>query len=318
MPRTATIAATALATIAAGAAAPAGAPAANGPLAYVTDGKVLLQPAAGGPPVLRAGTLSASSVSASHDGSLLAVVRDPIDRRDSSRVALMPAGGGKGRALVFRGLTISALAVSPDRRLLAFTAFRFGDDTPGHVFAYVARIDGTGLRPLRTATRFAYDIEFTPDGRSLVYIGDSMRGENAGCATIRRIRLDQTRDRLLYRGAGGARPCPFQLSLSPGGTSLAMTAATSLDEPAGPGPPSGVWRLGLRPGSRPVLLSPTALHPAWSPDGRQIAFGAFGRDDDAQYPGRGPHGLHRIDTAGRVPVKIAEQQVDSLAWLAAP
>ncbi len=124
------------------------------------------------------------------------------------------------------------------------TAFRDSDHDAGHVFAYLARIDLRRLRSLRTTTRFAYDMKFAPDGKSLVYVGDSRRGDNAGCSAIRRIRMDGSHDTLLYRGrGGGGRPCPLDISLSPGGTKLAMTAATGLEEPAGPGPPTGIYRL---------------------------------------------------------------------------
>lgn len=292
----------------------------NGPLAYVSGGKVFLQSPAGGAPTPLPGNLTAEAVSASWNGSQLAVILS-----DTSRVALAPVAGGAPRVLRFKGLAIKSVDISPNGKTLALTGSHAGPNSSmGDDFAYLSRSDGKKLHRLGTRTRFAYDLRFLPDGRSLVYIGDSAGGSRTGCPAIRRIRLSGRHDTLLRRGA--VPICPRQISLSPLGTSLAMTTDTGVDVPAGANEPPSVYALSLSPKATPKLLSHPADSAAFSPDGTQIAFDGFGVDPGTPsapgtvpgYPGVGPHGLLRVAAAGGPLTKIAEQRVSSLTWLPAP
>jgi Tol biopolymer transport system component len=290
--------------------------ASNGPLALVRGTTLSLQPAAGGAPAVRlTGLTPGSPLAASRDGAQLAFLTGPVG--DSSRLSIAKPAGGAVRSVTLKGLSVNSLAFSPDRRTLVLTAFRAGDSGVGHVRAYLYRIATRRVTPLRTAFRYAFDAAFTPDGRSVVYVGDRLQEEESSdCASaLRRVRIDGTRDTLLYQGAGGSRPCPQAISPSPGGTSVAMTAITAGDEPAGPGPASGVWRLALTKGAKPKLLAATAASPAWSPAGDRIAYGAFGRSD-GQYPFSGVTGLFTQPKGGGTPAQLSGEGVSSLAWLA--
>lgn len=299
---------------------PAGAAqaAADGPIAVVRGTTLSLQPTAGGPATERlTGLAQGSPLAASRDGRRLAFLTAATD--DSSHLSIAGTSAGAAKTVVLKNVSVNSLAFSPDGRTLAITAFRRSDNSAGHVFPYLYRIATGRLTSLRTKVRYAFDLEFAPDGRSLVYVADRLREEESSdCASaLRRVRPDGTRDTLIYQGAGGSRPCPTEISLSPGGGAVAMTAITAGDEPAGPGPASGVWRLDLAKGARPRRLSVTAGSPAWSPSGGRIAYRAFGRTDGL-YPYEGVTGLFTIAKSGGAPLQLSDRgDAGAVAWPAA-
>jgi dipeptidyl aminopeptidase/acylaminoacyl peptidase len=302
----------ALLVLASCAPASASAAPANGPVAFATSDSIFLQPL-DGPEITRADRVGANVIAASRDGSLLAFDSGGIGR---TKLSVAKTAGGPVRMVDLEGISIHSLDISPDNTMLAITAFRDSDSIAGHIYPYLVRIDGRKLRALKTKARFAYDMRFTRDGKSVLYTAPSQkRDDSSDCtASVRRIRIDATRDTSVYRGTGGDRPCPLDISLSPGGTSLAMTALTSGEEPAGPGPPPGVWRLSLtpRPG-KPRLLADQARSPAWSPAGDQIAYTATG--GDPRFPGAGPTGIYRIGKGGGTPVRLSTRSAGSMVWL---
>lgn len=270
--------------------------AANGPLAIV-DADGVYRIGLDGTERRLAATRNAGFVARSRDGSILVYGAD--DR------IFMRRGDRTVRSFRTPGLSVNSLAISPDGKRIAFTAFRDRDSIAGHIYPYTARIDGTRIRSLRTHRRFVTQIAFLRDGR-LLYVGTGGQEESSDCnAEIRRIRADGTQDVRIYHGPGGeSRPCPQTFSLSPGGSALAMAAITSGDEPAGPGPPPGVYRLAVRAGALPKPLAQRAANPAWSPAGDQIAFTSYGAG-----------AVVRIPAAGGEPVRIAQRFGRSITWL---
>jgi dipeptidyl aminopeptidase/acylaminoacyl peptidase len=312
MPRIPALALTATAVLLA--AAPAAHAATNGPLAFAADDGLFVQPLQGSE-LTRVDRGGVQTVAASRDGKLLAF---GTSVGDDVRLSVAATAGGPTRTVRLKGISINSIDISPDKRLLAITAFRDNDSTPGHIFAYLVRRDGTKLRALRTKARFAVDMRFTPDGKSLLYVSPSSTPEEISDCTssIRRIRLDGTRDTALYKGTGGTLACPLSLSLSPTGTSVAMAALESGDEPAGPGPAPNVYRLSLTTkGAKPKLLVRQGYAPAWSPGGDQIAYTStrspFG-------PATDPTGTFRIPAAGGTPVRVSERSASAIAWLRGP
>ena len=150
---------------------------------------------------------------------------------------------------------------SPDGRSIAFVTNR------GSGGVYVVRSDGKAMRSIFRGE--ASDVDWSPDGKSIAF---------AGKEGIYVMRVGDGRPKLVVRGAGLGFP-----AWAPNGRELAVVR----DEPdfstaiylvrLGEG---GIRRLlprhrgavgDAQPGS-PAALRET--EPAWSPDGRQIAFQA--------------------------------------------
>lgn len=282
-------------------AAPGAAAATNGPLAFASGASIFVQPLAG-PELTRIDKAGVTTVAASRDGRLLAFGQSV---GGDVRLSVTARAAGPVRTVRLKGISINSIDISPDKRLLAITAFRDRDSTPGNVFAYLVRADGTKLRSLRTKTKLAVDIRFARDGRSLLYVSPSSTADDiSDCtASIRRIRLDGTRDTPVYKGTGGTRPCPRRLSLSPSGTSAAFEGVTSGEEPAGPGPAPGVYRVSLTTKNpRPTKLVESASAPAWSPAGDQIAYSVRG-------------GIFRIPKSGGTATRVSDRSASAIAWL---
>ncbi len=287
----------------------------NGPVVIASD-SVFLQPLSG-PEVTRTTSVGAAAISASRDGSLLAFSSGPFG--GMTKLTFGATAGGPLTTHVLRGISIHTIDISPNGRLIALTAFRDSDSQAGHIFAYLVRRDGTKLRRLPTKAKLAADMRFAPDGKSLLYVSPSTTPtEISDCtASIRRIRLNGTHDVSLYKGTGGALACPQQISVSPDGRSVAMTGFTSGDEPAGPGPAPGIYRLSLTSRTaKPKLLVQGGRAAAWSPAGDQIAYSAVPVDPRDQTSG--PTGIFRIPRNGGTPVRVSDRGFsNSIAWLPA-
>jgi Tol biopolymer transport system component len=109
----------------------------------------------------------------SPDGRLLVVARNHLLGRPATQIAEVATGGGRsrtiGRAPV--GTTLADPAWSRDGRTIAFTASRADGDR--QVVLLDARGDDV-VRPvpdLAGRFRYAGDVDFSPDGRTIVFVG---------------------------------------------------------------------------------------------------------------------------------------------------
>jgi Tol biopolymer transport system component len=142
-------------------------------------------------------------------------------------------------------------AWSPDGTTIAFV--RGGD-------LYLMKPDGTGARRLvRLGDRMVQAPVWAPDGSALVFstvqFGGTYPlycGQHGGGLHI--VRVDGSRLRKLTDDA-----CDGQVAWSPGGDRLLFSAGGSVD----------LMRID---GSGRTTVAPRAESPAWSPDGRRIAF----------------------------------------------
>jgi Tol biopolymer transport system component len=284
-----------------GAVRPAAADAAairNGPLALVSAGRVVLQPLGGAPRIV--GDSPASILGSSRDGRLVAS-SSGLD----GDVTIADRHGRVVRRFAFRGIVVHSLDVSPDGSALALTAYRDAEPVPGRIYPYTARIDGKALRRLNTQARYAYDLRFDRDGRTLVYAAAPSSGPLTGCASLRRVRADGTAEGPLYLATGGARPCVVNLSLSPGGHAAAFTgdpAPGTASDPAAPR--TAVYRVPLGGTATPQLLRRASYAVAWAPAGDQLAFS-------------GNDGTFRASSHGGTPVRVSALATLSLTWLRA-
>jgi Tol biopolymer transport system component len=189
-----------------------------------------------------------------------------------SAAARIPGEGSEASDFVVFDTVDADPDWSPNGRLIAFTTSR----ASGGV--YVVRPDGTAMR--RVFRGEASDVDWSPDGQSLVFVGE--RG-------IYVMRLRESRPKLVLRGSRFSLP-----AWAPNGRELAVateesgvyrsydgpiegtSAAIYVVRPDG----TGLRRLlpryrgaagGARPGS---IAAVSETEPAWSPDGKRIAFQA--------------------------------------------
>jgi Tol biopolymer transport system component len=202
-------------------------------------------------------------------------------RGNGERVRLLARGSKRRR---IRPALFEPATWSPDGRRRAFTAELGLRDLAGSTNArdiYVMRADGSRLRRL-TSDRRSFHPVWSPDGRRIFF---ARRTKRRGGPLIRyatsiwSMRAGGTDRRQLTTPTVARYDVPG--SFSPDGATLAFTRRT-LEEELGPGGrarnTAELWV--MRPdGSEARRLARRSADPAFSPDGRQIAF-ASDRDEN--------------------------------------
>jgi Tol biopolymer transport system component len=146
---------------------------------------------------------------------------------------------------------------------------------------YAMEADGANVRAL-TRDGHSHNPAWSPDGRHVLYVHDAtlktpMHNEQKEFASHHPVELyimdrDGANSRLLWR----IELAIFSAAWSPDGKVLAVSTATRT--PAGGSPSenepmrSGLFLLSADGHGEPRLLFRDALTPAWSPDGKQVAF----------------------------------------------
>jgi Tol biopolymer transport system component len=237
----------------------------------------------------------------------IAVFRAQAGSPPRYEIVLLPADGGDARTLVgeeegARPRLFERPAWSPDGLRLVVTLDR-GEgggrvDSPTDLYV----VDPEGSRRRLTETGDAFGPAWSPDGTTIVF----SRLERAGPprASLWTIAADGGEPRRLLPSEDDA--VDVAGSLSPDGSLLAFTR-TSFDVDTGAGR-SAIHVVGLD-GTGLRRLADRAADPAWSPDGRHIAF-AGDRDEHGQlsYGDSTFHAreLYLMDADGGSPRRLTE------------
>ncbi|HLW47602.1 MAG TPA: S9 family peptidase [bacterium] len=252
----------------------------------------------------------------SPDGTQVAFTVTRPDRDANTyriQLWLVPAAGGEPRQLTTAQAKDTAPRWSPDGTRLVFLSDRGGDKQ-----VWVIPVSGGEARALTSGRLSPADPVWSPDGRWIAFVGkpDPARTrDESDIKVILRLRYKQDgegfwdgrwKQIFVVPAAGGpARQvtagdydhlCPVW---SPDGTSLAYTANDSPD--ADLGNTADVWVVAAGGGANPRRVTKglgPAQAPAWSPDGRWLAY--VGHDNAAW--GATNWGVWIVPSAGGDPV----------------
>jgi Tol biopolymer transport system component/DNA-binding winged helix-turn-helix (wHTH) protein len=203
------------------------------------------------PVQLTNGPLDFESPLASKDGKrIFAIGAQP-------RCEMMRYDGKSGFAPYFSGGSVRDLAFSADGKWVAYVSVPEGQ-------LWRSRVDGSEKLQLTSAGMFAGLPRWSPDGKQIVFMGESLRTDFLAYL----ISSDGTGLRELIPGA----EVGYDPGWSPDGKSIILTlnAAGSPEHSGGDGPGIVTYDLG----TQKVVAVPGAkqmFSPRWSPDGRYLA-----------------------------------------------
>jgi Tol biopolymer transport system component len=183
-------------------------------------------------------------------------------------------------------------ALSPDGKLVAYVS-----DTGGNDDIFIQRVDGRNALNL-TADSPGADTEpaFSPDGNQIAF-----RSERGGGGLFVMGATGESVRRLTDRG--------HNPSWSPDGLQLVVSTEGIVD-PLGREATAELWTVEVATGETRILYAGDAVQPAWSPNGRRIAFWKVNGNT-------GQRDLATIDAEGRDEPEIvtADAPVDwSPVW----
>ena len=270
-----------LATLFAAAPAQAAFPGAPGPIAYShvligegidTGGLLAHEPRKRDAPVELTENPSDNSPSYSPNGQLLVFAgnHDPGLAPQGSHLYVMKRDGSGVRQLTSGSFYDSNPSFSPNGKLVVFD--RGG--LQGRVTQiFSVSLDGSGLRAITDETGSDSDPTFTPNGKRIVFVSNRMTSGRTDRSNILSMRPGGSQIRLLI---GGPRN-ELEPDVSPNGRRIAFSSNRDHGPNLFVAKINGKHVRELTHSRHDCFGSACYTNPAWSPDGKHIAFLASGR-----------------------------------------
>ena len=249
-------------------------------------------------------------------GSVVVSVDQPSPTQEPSKPELSdgrdiyvvnPKTGDATPLLSARGSQTNA-ELSPDGRRMVYESRAPGDPSQIVVLA----VDGA-TRKLTNMKRGAFDPTWSPDGTQIAFAGT--RPGKKGHRSDADIFVMDARGSHIRRLAG-THELDADPDWSPDGSHVAFQSGSNFVSWEGPGDYSQIWLASVPDGALTQLrlrYLPFGGDPAWSPDGRWIAFSRFA---PSEFIGQYPAGLLAIRPDGSGQYQLEE--LDNYHWRVSP
>jgi TolB protein len=195
----------------------------------------------------------------------------------------------KGGIAAAAGLVLAAMTTVGARAQGTQSFIAFTSDRGGQSQVYVMNPDGSNQRAVLSKPSLHDDIQPTvsPDGRRVVFSrGYPYQSGNLVSSALVMANLDGTDEHVLYAAPATINFVP---RWSPDGSTIAFVHGGPAQDPL------DIWLIGAD-GSAPraVTTSGTATYPAWSPDGKRLAYN--GRDSHIYVMNADGSGVRKLTT----------------------